>query len=285
MRIRLADTTLYVTAATRRAWRADGPALLGLHGGPGVDGSLLRYYLGLQQEWATVVVPDQRGHGYSDLSTREHWNLGQWAEDIRQLIEVLGLADVILVGTSFGGFVAQRFLAAYPNTVRGAVIIGSSARRASKAQIVERYRAFGGDEAAEVMDRTLRDPSPEVEEQWSRVCGPLARLRPTDAVLDTILHGSIRTPEVNEHFMATFDDMDLRAELANVQDPMLVLVGARDPLTPPDTAAEIQRYSGGAVTFQTVEAASHHVLWDQPERSDELLRAFAHSVKPREPED
>ncbi|HEX8768950.1 MAG TPA: alpha/beta hydrolase [Jatrophihabitans sp.] len=277
MRIRLADVGIYFTATTRRPWELRTPVILGLHGGPGIDGSQLRYYLDPQQEWATVVVPDQRGHGRSDRSTPAHWTLAQWAEDIRQLIEALGLEDVLLVGTSFGGFVVQRFLASYPGVARGGVVVGSSPRRASEEEIVERYRDLGGDEVARVMQRTLTDPSPESEEEWARVCAPFSRLRPPDEVLSRIARERVNTPEVNEHFMATFADLDLRADLAAVRDPMLVLVGARDPLTPPGTAAEIQQHSGSEVTFQLIEEASHQVLWDQPGRSDALLRTFARS--------
>ena len=45
----------------------------------------------------------------------------------------------------------------------------------------------------------------------------------------------------------------------------------------PEILASIQQHSGAEVTFQLVEGASHQVLWDQPERSDSLLRTFARS--------
>ncbi|MER7008089.1 alpha/beta hydrolase [Dactylosporangium sp. NPDC000555] len=278
MRIKLADVDIYFTASTRRPWEPHQPVLLGLHGGPGIDGSQMRYFLEPQQEWATVVVPDQRGHGRSDRSTPPAWTLDQWAADIRQFVEVLGLERVLLVGTSFGGFVVQRFLASYPGVVRGGVVIGSSPRRASESEIIERYRDLGGDEVAQVMERTLREPSPQAEQDWARVCAPFSRLRPPDELLTRIAGERVETPEVNAHFMATFGELDLRADLAGVRDPMLVLVGVDDPLTPPDVAAEIRKYSGGEVTVHAVEGASHQVLWDQPERSDRLLREFAASL-------
>lgn len=283
MRIRLADVHLHITASTQRPWEHDKPVLLGLHGGPGIDGSQLRYFLNPQQEWATVVVPDQRGHGRSDRSTPKSWTLAQWAEDVRQLIDTLNLQNVVLVGTSFGGFVVQRFLASYPDVARGGVIVGSSPRRASHKEIVERYRELGGDEAARVMERTLTDRSPEAESAWARVCAPLSRLRPPDEVLSGIMRERVSTPEVNEHFMATFAELDLRPDLVTVRDPMLVLVGARDPLTPPDTAAEIGEHSGARVTFELVKDASHQVLWDQPGRADALLRDFTRSLDLRVP--
>lgn len=278
MRIPLANVHLHVTASTRRPWLRAQPVLLGLHGGPGIDGSQLRYFLQPQEEWATVVVPDQRGHGRSDRSTPDRWTLEQWAEDIRQLVEALGLDNVILVGTSFGGFVVQRFLASHPGVVRGGVVIGSSPRRASTHEIVERYRDLGGDDVARVMERTLDEPSHETEAEWARICAPFSRLRPPDEVLAGITAARIQTPEVNEHFMATFTELDLRADLADVRDPLAVIVGAADPLTPPHVAAEIQEHSGGPVIVRQVEGASHQVLWDQPEHADRLLCDFVASL-------
>jgi proline iminopeptidase len=239
----------------------------------------MRYFLAPGQEWSTVVVPDQRGHGRSDRSTPGAWTLAQWAEDVGDLVQVLGLEDVVLVGTSFGGFVAQHFLATYPGVVRGGVIVGSSPRRASVDEITERYRRIGGDEAANVMRRTMTEPGPEAEEEWARVCAPLSRVRPPDETLARIQRGPINTPEVNAHFTETLGHLDLRTALAAATDPILVLVGEHDPLTPPHLAAEIQEHAPRAdVTVHVVRGASHQVLWDQPAQTFNLIREFAHLV-------
>ena len=283
MRVRVSDgTDIFFTAASNRPWQS-GPTLLGLHGGPGIDGSQLRYFLGPAQAWASVVVPDQRGHGRSDRSSPDNWTLARWAEDALDVIERVGLEDVILVGTSFGGFVAQYFLAAYPGVARGAVIVGSSPRRASVEEIVERYREVGGEEAGETMRRAMTDHRPEVEEEWDRVCGPLSRIRPPDEELGRILRERLNTPEVNAHFMKTFDDLDLRASLAFATDPFLVIVGAADPLTSVGIATEIQTHATGAdVAVQVVEGASHQVLWDRPDYAHDLIHEFARSVTGRQ---
>lgn len=277
VRARVTDgSNIFFTAATNRPWQSDGLTLLGLHGGPGIDGSQMRYFLEPAQEWSTVVVPDQRGHGLSDRSEPAKWTLSQWAEDVHDLIQRLGLEDVILVGTSFGGFVAQHFLAAYPGVARGAVIIGSSPRRASVDEIVERYRDVGGDEAASVMRLTMTEPGPTSEAEWGRVCAPLSRIRPPDDGLDRIQRERINTPEVNAHFMKALAGLDLRADLAAATDPILVMVGEKDPLTPPRLAAEIQQHAPHAdVTVEVVAGASHQVLWDQPSQTLDRIREFA----------
>jgi pimeloyl-ACP methyl ester carboxylesterase len=53
-----------------------------------------------------VIYYDQRGHGRSDYSTHEFWNLRTWANDLRRLCDALGLIKPVILGSSFGGSVA-----------------------------------------------------------------------------------------------------------------------------------------------------------------------------------
>jgi proline iminopeptidase len=90
------------------------PVLIGLHGGPGLDGTKHRYQLAPLADVAHVIVPDQRGHGRSDLSVPDRWNLATWASDVKGLSDALGIDHPIVYGSSFGGFVAQKYAANYP---------------------------------------------------------------------------------------------------------------------------------------------------------------------------
>jgi pimeloyl-ACP methyl ester carboxylesterase len=74
------------------------PVVIGLHGGPGVDGTGLRYSLAPLAEVAQVIVPDQRGHGRSDAGTPESWNLPTWAADVRGLCDILGVDRPVVLG-------------------------------------------------------------------------------------------------------------------------------------------------------------------------------------------
>ena len=81
------------------------PAVVGVHGGPGLDGGFLRFVLASASDFAQVVVPDQRGHGRSDRGTADEWDLDTWADDLAGLVDTLGLHAPVVLGTSFGGFV------------------------------------------------------------------------------------------------------------------------------------------------------------------------------------
>ena len=278
MRVRVRDVRLFTTV------RGDGqpgdgrPTVVGLHGGPGQDGGQIRFFLEPVTEYARVVVPDQRGNGRSDRSTPEHWNLETWADDIAELIDVLGLVDVVLVGTSFGGFVAQTVAARHSGLLAGVVVVGASPRKPSDDEIVERFRQLGGDRAGEVMARSLHDTSPEAERDWRDVCAPLLTRRPASEELLVVRRGLIQSPEVNAHFMEGFDDVDLRPGLATMTCPMLMMVGALDPLVPAAVAAEaVSAAPDGLARIVEVPEAGHQVFWDAPEHSYSLLEEFIRS--------
>ena len=116
MRISVGDVRLYLEVFGQEWAFADDrierrPVLIGLHGGPGLDGSKLRYQLAPLAEQAQVVVPDQRGCGRSDYGTPETWNLATWATDVKQLSDALSIEHPVVLGVSFGGFVAQLYAA------------------------------------------------------------------------------------------------------------------------------------------------------------------------------
>jgi proline iminopeptidase len=251
------------------------PTIVALHGGPGIDAGSLRLTMRPATAYAQVVIPDQRGHGRSDRADSTTWNLDEWADDVAALVEVLGLDRPVVLGTSFGGFVVQNYLARHPEQPGGAVLIGSSPRRASGGEIVERYREVGGDRPAAVMARSMTDRSEEAEREWLEVCAPLSARRPPTEEFDAVRRDRISTPEVNAHFIPSLDDLDLRAGLARVRCPVLVMVGEADPLVPPHVAEEVvQSVPSGLGELSLVPDASHQVLWDQPELAHRTIERF-----------
>src|SRR5580693_8629538 len=114
-RIEVGDCGIHVTVhrgVPRQA--GSGRSLVCVHGGPGIDGSGLRLMFSDLADAADVIVPDQRGHGLSDLSTPERWELDTWADDLAAVIEELHLARPAVLGISFGGWVAIRHASRHP---------------------------------------------------------------------------------------------------------------------------------------------------------------------------
>jgi proline iminopeptidase len=98
----------------------DGPAMRAkptpilLHGGPGYDHASFKPAFSRPADVAQIVYYDHRGHGRSDARPRDEWTLDTFADDVVRSCDALGIEKPIVLGQSFGGFVAQRYLAPHP---------------------------------------------------------------------------------------------------------------------------------------------------------------------------
>ena len=106
-----------------------GLPILCLHGGMGIDSAYLDVpaLTLLANRRYRVIIFDQRGHGQSDPSNDSDYTHKQWIEDARGLAEHLNLNRFVLLGQSYGGFLALGFALRWPEMLSHLVLIGTSA--------------------------------------------------------------------------------------------------------------------------------------------------------------
>jgi pimeloyl-ACP methyl ester carboxylesterase len=153
MRIDLGCVSLWFDVSGPSAVpRADAvverPTLVAVHGGPGSDHINLKDALAPLADHLQVLYYDQRGHGRSDRSGPESWNLQTWASDLRRLCDALGLVKPVILGSSFGGHVVLTYAAAFPGHARGIILANTTGGQPDYQRSVEIFRRLGGDEAA-----------------------------------------------------------------------------------------------------------------------------------------
>jgi pimeloyl-ACP methyl ester carboxylesterase len=251
------------------------PVLLALHGGPGYDHSNFKGVLDPFCDMVQVVMYDHRGNGRSDDGDTTRWNMDQWADDVKAFCQALGIERPIVLGWSFGGFVAQLVASRHPDLPSGAIFL-STAPHLSFSQFGPAFERLAGPEAKEAARRMFFEPSPEAEEEYMRICLPLYMHKEN---LEYSVDGEARALkrfEVLRHFFA--DEawtMDLRPGLAKVVCPTLVLNGVFDPICPPECADEIVAgLTNSDVTHVVADDASHELPIDQPELFEEAMRRF-----------
>ena len=66
------------------------------------------------QDHFNIILYDQRGAGLSDR-TPQGVSVEQWADDLRLILDEIGIARTHLFGTSNGSFIVIRFAAKYPD--------------------------------------------------------------------------------------------------------------------------------------------------------------------------
>lgn len=286
MRVSIGDITLWFDVLNA-GLVPDGlvmrekPVLLALHGGPGYDHSLFKGVLDPLCDVAQVVMYDHRGNGRSDDGDRALWNLDRWTEDAKAFCDALGIERPVVLGWSFGGFVAQSYAARYPREPLGLILL-STAPRIGFDQFGPAFERLGGPQAKEAARRFFFEPSPEAEEEFMRVCLPLYTVRKDPYYLQYSETRPVARMEVARHFFA--DEawrMDLRAALADVVCPTLVINGEHDPITPPECADELAAALANAdVTRVTGHASSHDLPIDEPELFVNAVRRFVKRCTP-----
>jgi len=249
------------------------PTLVLLHGGPGYDHTVFKPIFSQLADIAQIVYYDHRGHGRSDRRPSSEWTLDQWADDVVALCDALGIDKPIVFGQSFGGFVAQRYLARHP-AHPAKVILSSTSGRLSLARKLALFERLGGAAAREVAERFWTRPGAASRAEYHRVCRPLYNPKATqsaDAAARRIVNESIQL-----HFVAGEQQMmDLLPGLARVECPVLVTCGELDPVCPADDARDIaDALPLHCLEFESFAYAGHGVWRDEPEPAFALLREF-----------
>ncbi len=277
MRVNVGDTRLYFDVEGA-SLVPDGPAMrkrptvVLIHGGPGADHSVFKPTVSPLADCAQLVYLDQRGGGRSDLSSPRYWNLKTWAGDIKRFCDALEIERPIIVGGSFGGFVALQYAIDYPDHPSKLVLLVTAARM-NLNRIGEGLARFGGAEPRAAAERYYADPTEENEKTYFESWAPLASVKPSNP--DRAMRMTWRG-EVFRHFVANeYFQFDLRAAAAGVKCPVLVLSGARDPETTAEAGAELaESLPAELVEFVVIENASHELGTDAPEQVVRLLRRF-----------
>jgi pimeloyl-ACP methyl ester carboxylesterase len=255
----------------------DGPAMvqrptvLLLHGGPGLDHSM---YKGADamvlDDIAEVVFYDHRGNGRSDRGTPDQWTLDTWADDVVRLCDALGIEQPVVFGASFGGFVAQRYLARHPDHPGKVVLACTSARL--DPDVVAKSFARLGSEVAGAAARDFFGGDLSAMPAFLEHCIPLYATKPVDP--DAILRVVMNLDVMGHFFGGEAKTMDLRDGLAAARCPVLVLGGEVDPVMPPEVVQEVvNALPAHVVRFEELPGVSHlEVGGGQPAAA--IVRAF-----------
>ena len=247
------------------------PTVVLLHGGPGsFDHSYFKPDFARLSTIAQVVYLDLPGHGRSAWGDPANWSFEVCADDLRAFCDTLGIARPVVYGHSLGGYVAMVYAARHPGHA-GALVLQSTTARFDLARIVEGFRRAGGDEVAEIAERSYIGDRSVTAEEWARcwnlfgpwVPGLQQRAR-------TIVNEELNAPGLE--LMRGFNVID---ELARIDCSTLVSVGERDPITQEADAREIvHALPDGSAQLEVIEGAGHFPWKDVPDRYWPVLADF-----------
>ena len=255
------------------------PTVIALHGGPGLDHSVLRPALDALGEIAQIIYLDLRGHGRSDRSSPEHWTLQRWADDLRRFCATLGIERPTVLGTSFGGYVAMMFAIRYPELPARIILISTALRGTAdperRARMLAAFARVGGDEPRRVAERVFDQRTPEAFAEYLKICGPCYTRRPGDPDASRRILGN---PELIPWFERSGGEgavFNLKAALAEIRCPVLVIGGEEDPITPIAEQEDIvAALPAGLGRLVRLSGCGHGVWRDDPEAAYLAVAGF-----------
>jgi proline iminopeptidase len=265
------------------------PVLVAVHGGPGLDHTTVKSALAPLADDFQVVYFDLRGHGRSDHSSAEFWNLRTWADDLRRLCDALGLRKPVILGSSFGGNVALTYAALFPGHPGGVILASTTGGHRDRQRVIEAFGRVGGPEAAAIIQRLYADDNQDNlddQAEFIRVCYPLYSgthgwaeesrqwMARTIKSMDVIAHYA-------SHESQGFDPWSL---LGAVRCPVLVLAGEDDPVCPLPVVEELaSRLPAGTTRLVRLPGARHTIFRDRPDLAFPAVRNFASQVTAGQP--
>jgi pimeloyl-ACP methyl ester carboxylesterase len=142
------ELSVPATGGSLGGWVAgSGQPVLLLHGGPGLNYSYLDDLGGELAEEFRVASYQQRGLEPSSLEGPH--TIAQSIRDAIAVLDGLGWSQALVVGHSWGGHLALRLAAAYPERVKGTLavepigVVGDGGRAAFEAEIAARVPKEG----------------------------------------------------------------------------------------------------------------------------------------------
>ena len=108
-----------------------------------------------------------------------YWNLSQWADDLFEFCQVLGIERPIVLGHSFGGMVAQAYCERYPDHPAKLVLAGTYAKQDIE-RCVRRFEELAGPAVASVARQFWTTPTEETMAAYNQQALPYYSVKPID---------------------------------------------------------------------------------------------------------
>jgi proline iminopeptidase len=250
-----------------------GTPVITVHGGPGLGHAYLRPGMDALADRFRVVYYDQRGSGRSELGDPDRVMLAGGIEDLKALVDGLGIERANLVGHSFGADLVALFASRHPDRVASMVLanpgppfdpdqqgaLGAEMdRRRTPEELAELGRIQGSEGFA------ARDPA-VLEALVRMMYLPFFSDR---AVASTISYGftgvtAANFPEAGERTFRDLDPPEAIAGMKSIQSPALVVYAELEPI-PEAFSRELADSIPGA-RYSLIRGANHFTYLEDPE--------------------
>lgn len=254
-----------------------GRPLVMVNGGPGFDHT----YVLCSDAWdklaggRRVVFYDQRGTGRSSaLKPGQSCTLADQVADLEALRAKLGVAQIDLLGHSWGGYLVMAYSARHPEHVAHLIIADSAAPKWTETDFIFKYIFPETVEQQAKFDfvEALGDTGAAGRSMHEY----LGMLFVSPEKRDDFLSRASTyqyTRVVNEKLNADLEKIDMTPVLPTLHMPTLVITGRYDINVAPSTAWRIHRAIPGS-QWAVFERSGHLPYFEEPEKFVRVVGDF-----------
>jgi len=250
--VHVGDTRIYYQA------QGKGPTLVFAHGAGGNHLSWWQQVPYFAKRYRCVAF-DQRAFGRS-RDARGGPGRRAFADDLRQLLDHLGVEQAAIVAQSMGGRTAVGFALRNPGRVRALVLAGTTGGAVS-------------DDVRQAQETHRRSSDGRLSLAKRAVSPRLRRERPDLAYLYRLI-ARLNPPRAKD-FLAPIPGYrgSSAQALAELGIPILFLVGDEDTITPPHIVRLAHEQVPGS-QFDVIEGAGHSAYFERAEMFNARMARF-----------
>lgn len=287
-RIPVGDCELYVEEEGK------GIPLILINGGPGGTHHYFHPWFSRVKDYARVIYYDQRGCGLSDYTPgKDGYSVKQAIDDLDAIRRALHIDKWVILGYSYGGFLAQYYTMNHPEHMAGMVLLGASPGMWVQMEPSRQSQYLSEEEKAKKKEIRTRLQKMAEENDWTwekfvellvynnNLNGDWKRqhlYRPSlEKIAQIALYEWRQDTNFNGIMSSSLQRIDLTGGFEKSPIPTLILEGRWD-LTWNTDKPEIllKNHPGARLVF--FENASHGIYDEEPSKFFKVLKKFIQSL-------
>lgn len=218
----------------------------------------------------TIIIFDNRGLGKTTVGTKT-WSIEQSANDTAGLIDTLGIKKPVdILGTSWGGYVAQELTLMHPQKINKLILYGTDC--GGNATILS-------PQISPEVGRGIESGNATID-TFVSILFPEEWIKENAAYVQEVFSAATPVPEENIQHQAqtTYNWQGACDRLSSITKPSLVITGTDDIVRPPANSILLAEKIPGAWLVQ-IRGGGHGIMWQVPNEFSAIVQTFLETAK------
>jgi pimeloyl-ACP methyl ester carboxylesterase len=188
-------------------------------------------------------------------------SVDDYAEWLHRYVQDRDYSQLVLVGHSMGGAVAQMYALSYPKDVKALILIGTGARLRVRPDFLK------------LLEDGIDAPAEWVKNMLEPLYGRVA-LEVREKVINKVIEVGVAV-QLND--FRCCDKFDIMDKVHQIEAPTLVVCGTEDDMTPVKYSQYLVNKIIGA-KLVVIEGGSHHCFLEKPLEVNRAIENFLKSL-------